>query len=59
MANEGKQQLTSQIRDKKEELIGKAEEAIKPDRSQQGQTQQGGGESASGEAPFILSERTS
>ena len=58
MADEGKQQLTSQIRDKKEQLIGKAEEAIKPDRSAEGRSQPAGGETASGEAPFILSERT-
>ena len=59
MANEGKQQITGQIRDKKEELIGKAEEAIKPDRSKQGEPQSGNGETAGGDAPFILSERTS
>lgn len=56
LADESKQQITGQIRDK-EELIGKAEEAIKPDRSKQGQ----GGrseETTFPEAPFILSERT-
>lgn len=56
MANEGKQQLTGQIRDKKEELISKAEEAIKPQRSGEAQQPSTTGEKAGGEAPFILSQ---
>jgi hypothetical protein len=58
MASEGKQQLTSQIRDKKEELIGKAEEAIKPQQSNEGEQQQplATGDKAGGETPFILSQ---
>ena len=60
MANEQKDQLTSQVRDKKDELLLKADQKIEGSEDGGSSPQQSGGEPAgagAGEGPFIIGDR--